>query len=300
MTPALRAVVSGESIEPRPRRSGDWTHGGARAHVEWAMIIARTSTPLLRVALRRAARPDEDVVVEPVPAERALRLGFPRLVVREADDGGPSGPSGASRVPILTVGDDLLGAWERERKAEPIPRSRVDFVAPRLRALIREAAPGPSWVDRRLAEIDRAAGGPLPRPFKGMARRVMEFPSRYTDLRPLAELTGISRGALKARFRRRDLATPSTWLRWFRVMAAAHVLSRPGTTTLRASYHLGFAHGGNLCRLVRDVSGMTPTDLREPGGSGLLVLRFAASELEGRDVRSAWASLDDLFLEAVA
>ena len=52
----------------------------------------------------------------------------------------------------------------------------------------------------------------------------------------------MSRGALKARFRRRDLPSPSTYLRWFRILAVAH-----GQT--EASYALGLRAGVTL-RLV--------------------------------------------------
>jgi AraC-like DNA-binding protein len=119
------------------------------------------------------------------------------------------------------------------------------------------------------------------------------------DLHGLVDVSGVSRGALKARFRRRGLASPFGYLRWFRVFAAAHVLRDPSLTTLRASHRLGFTTDGNFCRAIISTTGLTPTDLRSDSGWHRLMMLFALAYLR-RDSLEAWHSLEGLFLRRVA
>src|SRR5690606_33654902 len=118
-----------------------------------------------------------------------------------------------------------LRAWEAERRMAEVPPTRVEYAAERITQLLPRRAEPATWVDRALADLARAAGARLPAALRTIGRRVMEFPSHYADLHPLAEVTGISRGALKARFRRRGLVSPSVYVRWFRALASAHLLA---------------------------------------------------------------------------
>jgi AraC-like DNA-binding protein len=122
----------------------------------------------------------------------------------------------------------------------------------------------------------------------------MEFPGRYDDLHGFCDTTGLTRGALKARFRRRGLHSPSIYLRWFRVMAAAQVLREPSITTLHASHRLGFTTDGNFCRAITTTTGMTPTELRSEHGWQRLVVLFSRRYLS-QDALEAWSLLDPLF-----
>jgi AraC-like DNA-binding protein len=134
---------------------------------------------------------------------------------------------------------------------------------------------------------------------RGFSRRILEFPIRYASLAAVGEAFGISTGALKARFRRRGLPSPSHYLRWFRLLAAARVLSDPRETTLSASYRLGFESDGNFCRWIRANSGMTPSSLRDWNGRLLLLVRLAESCLPNGAL-DAWESFGELFLREVA
>jgi len=127
----------------------------------------------------------------------------------------------------------------------------------------------------------------------------MEFSRHYRTLHALAEACGTSRGALKARFRRRDLATPSTFQRWFRIFAVADLLSDPDITVAVAARRLGFTSDGNLCRMLGSVTGMTPTEMRDPAGWRQLLLVFAGRHLGPEDVEG-WATLDELFRRRAA
>ncbi len=180
-----------------------------------------------------------------------------------------------------------------------MPPPRVDHVAERLALFLPCDNDAPTWVDRALADPSRAAGAQLPTPLRAVSRRVMEFPVHYADLHGLSEVTGMSRGALKTRFRRRGLASPIHYVRWFRVLAAAHLLSDRAVTTLEAADRLGFNTGGNFCRTVKSVTGLTASEIRSVLGWNRLLVTFAWKFL-GPGARAAWETLDDLFVSEVA
>jgi len=260
------------------------------------MIVSRVTDPLLRQAVRDAAHPEEEVVTEPALVAEALQSGFPRLLVRSGgaiDDRRPSG------VRVLDLNDLLLRRWEAERRSEDLPTPRLEHLTRRLHVFVERPATEGTWVDVALADLSRAAGRQLPFPLRGFGRRVLEFPSRYTSLHDLSEACGVSRGALKARFRRRGLASPYTYLRWFRTMAVAEVLSDRRVTVAKAAHRLGFTSAGNLCRVTADIAGTTPTELRSVRGWNRLLVRFAWIHLTP-DALDGWATLADLFRRRVA
>lgn len=260
------------------------------------MIVARVTDPLLRKALFAAAHPEEDVVVEAGLVSDALQCGFPRLLVRTGGYVGTEPPPG---IPVLDLDDVLLGRWEAERRADELPLPKLDFLTERLHGLIERSAPEASWVDAALADLSRAAGARLPLPLRAFARRVLEFPLHYTTLYPIAKGCGVTRGALKARFRRRGLGSPYTYLRWLRIIAVAEVLSDRSVTVAAASARLGFTSDGNLCRMMASLTRLTPTDVRTVHGWNTLLISFAWKHLTP-DALDAWAGLDGLFERRVA
>lgn len=265
------------------------------------MIVAPVTDPVLRAALVRAARPDEDVVWEEDAVLEALYSGFPRILVRLPEDGHPAGPALdylSLDVPDLTLNRAMLRSWDRERRRTGRLRGRVEDATLRLRLAIREVAE-PTWVDDAFLDLGRAAGAPMPRSLRGLGRRVMEFPAHYADLGPLAAKAGLSRGALKARFRRRDLPSPYTYLRWFRIFAAAHALADRSRSIADVAHTQGYSHGGNFCRTVQDTTGMTPSSLRSVQGWSRLVVAFAWRYVVPFPA-DVWDSLDDLFLRRAA
>lgn len=264
------------------------------------MIIAVMSDPYLLAAVERAAHPGEDVIRRRDLADEALVWGYPRLVVTSPGDVGTPGVSGADYgVPVLRLTQATVAGWEAERRAQPLPRSRMEFLTQRLADLMEDEATRVTWVDRTLGDLGKAIGAPLPPALRGFARRVLEFPSHYNDLHPVAKMCGLSRGALKARFRRRSLPSPYGYLRWFRIMAAAYLLSDRSVTVAQAARRLGFTSDGNLCRTMRSLTGLTPTSVRSLNGWNRLLISFAWNYLH-TDARIAWMELDDLFLRRVA
>lgn len=263
------------------------------------MIIGFTSDPLIRAALLHAARAEEDVVLDPDLAGEALAFGYPRVVVCTPPEACPAGLRGERMPPMLPLSSEALARWEEERRAEPHPMGRVEWTASRLRELVDRDGGGMSWVDRTLSDLARAAGTPLPPALRRFARRVLEFPSHYDDLHPLANACGLSRGALKARFRRRSLPSPYAYLRWFRIMAVAYALSDRAVTVAQVASRLGYTSDGNLCRSMLSLTRVTPTEARTLHGWNRLLISFAWTHLRA-DALDAWRLMDDLFAARVA
>ena len=119
----------------------------------------------------------------------------------------------------------------------------------------------------------------------------MEFPVRYRNLHSVSDACGVTRGALKARFRRRQLASPYTYQRWFRIIAVAHLLADRSVTVAAAARRMGFTSDGNLCRMMGNVCGMTPTELRTVHGWNRLLISFAWLHLTP-EALEAWAELE--------
>jgi AraC-like DNA-binding protein len=266
------------------------------------MIIAPIKDRSLRAAVRRASLPEEDVFHRWEEVDQALRFGYPRLLVCQGADQKrlrqnltfltPS-------VPILAITEPTLRSWESAWETQGLAISRIDDSALRLRTLMEKAAGGSDWVEGVFSDLTHTVGRGLPLSLRGFSRRILEFPIRYSSLTALGEAFGLSAGALKARFRRRKLPSPSRYLRWFRLLTAARVLSDPHETTFSASYRLGFASDGNFCRWVRATSGMTPSSLRDWNGRLLLLVRLAEDCLPNGAL-DAWESFGDLFLREVA
>ena len=266
------------------------------------MITALLSDPFLRAAVRRAALPEEDVFWEDRLVSNALEHGSARLLIHVPEERHPllrSVERLAPDVPVLSLTRATLRGWEASRRARGVLVGRVEDTAGRLRVEIRHAAAPTRRVEGVFRSLTRASGRPLPAAFRGMARRVLEFPGRYTDLHDLAELSEVSRGALKARFRRRGLPSPYTYLRWLRVLAVADALSDSEATTASVAFGLGFTSGGNLCRFVQNTAAMPPSRLRTPSGR-TAVLAAMARELLHPELVDGWEDLDELFLRRVA
>jgi AraC-like DNA-binding protein len=265
------------------------------------MILAPLSDPALRAAVRRAALPEEDVFHHMDDIQGALQFGFPRLVVYQLEDPFLQReiPSWGTRVPILALARPTLKNWDSAWQAQGLAVTRIDDSALRLRKLMHQTAIGPTWVEGVIADLTRMVGRGLPLNLRGFARRVMESPARYSSLSDLEGVTGISTGALKARFRRRDLPSPVTYLRWFRLAAAARCLSELGQTTFTASYRMGFSSDGNFCRWIQSTSQLPPSAIRTANGRMHLLFRLMQDCFPANSIE-AWGNLGDLFLREVA
>lgn len=266
------------------------------------MIVAPIEDRALRAVVRRAALPVEDVFHGLEEVRHALQVGFPRLLICEASEQRKFRrflPPDRTNVPILALADPTLRSWEAAWEAQGLAVSPMDDSALRLRSIIRDTAQRDAWVETVFSDLTQTVGRRLPSEFRGFARRILEFPRRYSSLVSVGEAVGLSVGALKARFRRRELPSPSRYLRWFRLLAAARVLSDPDETVLSAAYRLGFASDGNFCRWIRGTSGLSPSTLRGWNGRLLVLVRLAEECLPGGALEE-WEDLGGLFLREVA
>ena len=259
------------------------------------MILALVSDRLLRFAVHRAALPEEDVFWKDSDIAGALEFGYPRLAVfSPMDEDALTRTIVAAGVPVLVL--DTLDA-EMVRPAAGwtgVPVREVDMSVYRLRRLMADVARAPGWVDGVLVDLSRMCGFPLPGEFRALARRLLEFPSRYNKLEAMGDVAGLSTGALKARFRRRGLPSPSNYLSWLRVIAATRLLADSSITTVEAAFRLGFTSNGNFCRFIQAVTGLTTTDLRLPEGRNRVLTAFVTGYMTP-EARKAWNGLSGLF-----
>ncbi len=266
------------------------------------MILAALSDGFLRQSAAHAVLPEEDLVLLEGEVLEALRFGFPRLFLHDGDPNASLVQSARvlrPGLPSLGLTQGTVREWDRGWRQSRSRASRVEDAGQRLRSLMALSASTPRWVEDVFQHLSRATGGPLPPAFRGFSRRILEFPRRYGDLHSVAALTGHSRDALKARFRRRDIASPSRYLRWLRTVAVAYALGEEGATTSTVAYRLGYSSGGNLCRSVQGLVGHTTLELREPIARSRLLLRLAGELLTSEQL-DGWRALDDLFLRRVA
>lgn len=266
------------------------------------MILAPLSDSGLRATVRRAALPEEDVFHSMEDVQGALRFGFPRVIVYQAEDLWFTGEAihrWDPTVPVLTISRPTLKSWESAWRSQGLAVTPMDDSALRLRRLLQGTSGGPTWVEGVFADLTRMLGRGLPPNLRGFGRRVMEYPVRYSSLQALEGVTELSTGALKARFRRRGLPSPAVYLRWFRMAAAAWLLSEMGHTTLTASFRMGFSSDGNFCRWVQSTTRLTPSSFRAQGGRMLLLLNLVQECFPPGSV-DAWGTLGDLFLRDVA
>jgi AraC-like DNA-binding protein len=260
------------------------------------MIVLRCTDPVLRSAVALAAHVEEDVVTDGELAVEALQWRFARLLVRAGGHLGTKAPEG---LRVLDLDDATLRRWEAERRSEEMPPPKLAFLVGRLSSLVEPSTMGPTWVDTVLADLGRAAGSRLPVALRCFARHVLEFPTRYTSLHAIADGCELSRGALKARFRRRGLASPSVYLRWLRLIAAAQVLSVRSVSVSSAAHRVGFTSDGNLCRTMMALAQLTPTEVRTVRGWNRLLITFAWAHLTPAAL-DGWAQVGPLFQRRVA
>lgn len=266
------------------------------------MIIAPVTDRSLRAIIRRAALPVEDVFYGQEEVRSALRFGYPRLLICLAEQQESLRrllPAESRRPPVLALAKPTLRSWAEAWGADGLAVSPLDDSALRLRQIIGDMAQKDDWVEGVFAELTQIVGRGLPPEFRGFARRVLEFPYHYSSVEVLGTTAGLSAGALKGRFRRRGLPSPSRYLRWFRLLAAAQVLSDSRETILSASFRLGFASDGNFCRWVTATSGLPPSSLRDWDSRLRIVIRLAEDCLPASALRD-WKRLGGLFLSDAA
>ncbi len=262
------------------------------------MILAPIKDRSLLRAVRQASLPVEDVFVETEDILRALRAGFPRLSIleSESDEAVPRLIRGiGSTLPILEVAPfDLRNLRD---STTPVVTRQVDLDLVRLRRLIEQEARPMGWVEGLLRDLGSVAGRPLPLEFRALARRVLEFPSRYVRTEEIAATVGLTPGAMKARFRRCGLPSPFAYTLRLRALGACELLSWHETTTTSVAYQMGYSSSGNFCRAFLMLTGLRPSVGATVEGR-LAVTTSFASELLRAEQLEKWDRLGPLFVRA--
>ena len=265
------------------------------------MIISCVTDEALDQAVRIVSSPDEDVFPARPGASAPIRRAFPRLVVLENDrpvfETVRLGHGPVFDVPTSVVTTGTLARWRFEHRLSG-GTSVSDWMADRLRPVVAQAPTIP-WIDRIFRGLERAAGVSLPLAFRGLARRLLEYPTYYSSLGAVAHRAGLSAGALQGRFLRRGLRSPSEHLRWLRLLAVAEGLADRELTLGAAADQFGYTSAGNLSRSVQNTTGKMPSELRNPISRLEVQTRFARDYL-GRDACRGWVELTDLFWDMPA
>ncbi len=91
-----------------------------------------------------------------------------------------------------------------------------------------------------------------------------------------ARALGVHRKTLALHCARAGLPSPSALACWARLILGAQRLEDPGRTTERAALELGFPSGSAFRNMLKRYTGMSPSDVRERGGSVCVVELFTA------------------------
>ena len=260
------------------------------------MILAPLKDRSLLRAVRRASLQVEDVFVEADDILAALRAGSPRVSILE-----PKWDEAVVRLirqrgstlPILEVAPYDLRNLQSAMTS--VLTRQVDIDPVRLRRMIERVARPMGWVDGLLRDLGRASGRPLPLELRALARRVLEFPSRYSSTEDVAGTAGLTSGAMKARFRRLGLPSPFAYTVRLRALGACELLSRRGMNTTLVAYHMGYSSSGNFCRAFRQLTGLRPSMGVTVQGRLEVATAFAAELLQEEQLEK-WDVVGRLFV----
>jgi AraC-like DNA-binding protein len=104
---------------------------------------------------------------------------------------------------------------------------------------------------------------------------MMEYFLRQARIAPgvtgAARALGVHRKTLALHCARCGVPSPSALSCWARLILAAQRLEDPGRTTERAAIELGFPSGSALRNMLKRYTGLSPSEVRERGGSIVLV-----------------------------
>ena len=262
------------------------------------MILAPIKDQYLLRVVRRASLAVEDVFVEPEDIRRALRVGFPGILIL-----GPESeeevvrlmPRVGPRLPILEVAPQDLQTLRHTKWS--VATRQIDMDPARLRRMVEQVARPMNWVERILRELGQLAGRPLPLELRALVRRVLEFPSLYALTEEVAGRVGLTPGAMKARFRRRGLPSPFAYTVRLRALCACEFLSRKEMTTASVAYHMGYSSSGNFCRAFLKLTGLRPSVGATLPGRLVTSANFAADLLRAEQLER-WDDLRPMFVRA--
>ena len=113
--------------------------------------------------------------------------------------------------------------------------------------------------------------------------------ARALHVADVAHYAGVSRRTLFNRFRRAGLPTVARCIHWLRILHAAARLDAPGVTVEQVADQLGFPSSSTLRHLLKRLTGMTASAIRQAGGLSYLLNR-AESVLRGEQGSSPFGN----------
>jgi AraC-like DNA-binding protein len=137
----------------------------------------------------------------------------------------------------------------------------------------------PTTVRRALARSTASAvmkviSPSLPRRETEALRLCMEGAQRGWGAEDVADRLGLTRPHLSVGLERHGLPSLGHLLVWSRLLHAARWLGEPGRSAESVSRQLGYSSGSAFRRALRNYVDMTPTEVVEAGGFGVVLERF--------------------------
>ncbi len=114
----------------------------------------------------------------------------------------------------------------------------------------------------------------LPRRETEVVRLCLEGAQRGWGAEDVAERLELTRPHLSVGLERHGLPSLGHLLVWSRLLHAGRWLDEPGRSAESVSRQLGYSSGSAFRRALRNYVGMTPTQLVEAGGFGVVLERF--------------------------
>jgi AraC-like DNA-binding protein len=207
----------------------------------------------------------------------------------------PAAQSIRRRFPFVTVlfylslvGSDVREALALASSIPPngvIIRGIDDLSLTIMQAVLGTRETGAT--NQIVALIGRIAAPGLGDTLSFMARHA----ARPLHVADVAHFAGVSRRTLFNRFRRAGLPTVARCIHWLRILHAAARLDAPNVTVEQIADQLGFPSSSTLRHLIKRLTGLTASEIRESGGFSYLLGRatlvFASRSIAGGDDSSS-------------
>jgi len=186
------------------------------------------------------------------PAVRSLQADYPSVPVLVY---APLTPQGAR---------DMLEAT-RAGASEVLIANFDDIGVTLAQRLAR--AQSAALTKRIMARAEGLVSEPVEMMMEYFLRQARTAPSVESAARAL----GMHRKTLALHCARCGVPSPNAFSGWLRLILAAQRLEDPGRTTAQAASELGFPSGPALRNMLKRYTGLSPSEVRERGGSVVLI-----------------------------
>ena len=237
------------------------------------VLEVKTCKELLRIVQDGGAR---SAVVElkdaegtpTAPTVRRLRESWPLLPVLGYCAG--TNPDGAALLAAAQAGLTGLLVAGGESADERI--AALGEVLEALQQAEDEVTARRAWA---------AVAAEVPEPARVVVEYCLRHGRRALTVDDLARALGMHRKTLWGRLGRAGLPSPERVINWARLLHAAQRLETTATSLTRVATEYEYGTPGALRNMLSRYAGLTPAQVRQPGGFELVLAKFHA-ELRGR------------------